>query len=215
MLRESRFVPLFVSNDQLVRRKLLYVTRPRAGGRVRRAKKEDGKGKKEKEGQGENGSAYRAGATAFTVPVGRDRETIITSRGSFDVLRRVRTPPRDLLVGVRVVVDGHAHRKDSQLRTRRIHESFRRIETRSIRVHRRSGFCIHPRRGFGIRGKDLTPSTPGFGALRPLSARSPRPSNFFARAIERKEREREREKERQFYLLRLVALPSDEKPSWW
>lgn len=45
--------------------------------------------------QGENGSAYRAGATVLTVPhSARHRETIITSHGSFDVPRRVRTPPR-------------------------------------------------------------------------------------------------------------------------
>lgn len=53
------------------------------------------------EGQGENGSAYRAGATVLTVPLSnRHRETIITSHGSFDVPRRVRTPPRDLNIGV-------------------------------------------------------------------------------------------------------------------
>lgn len=36
------------------------------------------------------------------------RETIITSRGSFDVLRRVRTPPRNPPVPVSRVVVGHA-----------------------------------------------------------------------------------------------------------
>jgi len=56
------------------------------------------------EGQGENGSAYRAGATVLTVPLSepRHRETIITSHGSFDVPRRVRTPLHCFDIGVPV-----------------------------------------------------------------------------------------------------------------
>lgn len=77
-------------------------------------------------GQGENGSAYRAGATVLTVPLSaRHRETIITSHGSFDVPRRVRTPPRDLTQVSRVAVESHAYA--------RAREYVRKIPARSSR----------------------------------------------------------------------------------
>ena len=120
------------------------------------------KEREEKEGEGENGSAYRAGATAFTVPLGRHRETIITARESFDVHRRVRTPPRKTpFVGVRVVVDGHAHRETIRSYEHEfvaVYPPFVEPKPARIRVQRRARGFLHssPRRwGFGIRGEDF------------------------------------------------------------